>query len=148
MKKIFIVLILMFTLSFASCKDTIIPDGYSKKIDYTNASIEQINNTVQVSIFEYDKFPDLSDNKYLKKLNDETEVLLELFMPDLEEALVTYQFAERYELNLDSFLIRECSDSDYVYIDYQKVDEEYEYFMIYYLKASNNTLYYYSYSYE
>ena len=147
MKRILIILMFILTLSLVSCKDTIIPKGYSKKIDYTNASIEQINNTVQVSIYQYDSFPNVSKNKFLEKISDESEVLLKIFMPTLEEALITYQFSERYEVKLDALLVREYSEDDYVYIDYKKTSDEYEYFMIYYLCASNNTLYYYSYAY-
>ena len=68
MKRILIILVFILTLSLVSCKDTIIPKGYSKKIDYTNASIEQINNTVQVSIYQYDSFPNVSKNKFFYSL--------------------------------------------------------------------------------
>lgn len=147
MKKIIILLSFLMLLTLTSCSGNIIPKGYKNKLDYTNASIEQINNTVQVSIFQYDKFPNISKNKFLEKINEDTILQLTVFMPTLEEALVEYKFAERYNLKLESILIGNYSDNDYVYIDYKKVKGEYEYFQIYYLKEANNTLYYYSYTY-
>lgn len=137
MKKIFqFFLLLLVTIILCSCSTNIIPKGYSNREDYTNQNIENLNSTLQYSIYTYNKTPDLSKNKFLEKMDDMTKIKLELYLYDFEEEILKYDFKDKYTIK-----INEISNEDYVYIDY-KEDTKTKYFMIYYLDISINKLYY------
>ena len=59
-----------------SCGSTeIIPKGYANKENYTNANIGQFNNTLQFSIYKYEKRPNLKNNQFLKPVSNNLEEL-------------------------------------------------------------------------
>ncbi len=129
---IFLLVILIFVISCSSTK--IIPDGYIKKENYTSANIDQFNNTLQLSIYRYDKKPALNKNRFLELVDDELEQLLNL-LNRFEIEVQKYDFKDAYDI-----VSNDINNEDYVYIDYRFNDLEQ--FSIYLFDSSKNTLYY------
>ena len=137
MKKIYnIFVIFIMCLILCSCSTNIIPKGYINKEDYTNQNIDNLNSTLQYSIFTYDKTPNLSKNRFLEKINDDIKNKLEIYLIDFETEIQQYEFKDNYVIN-----IADISNEDYAYIDY-KTNDKTTYFMIYYLDVSSNKLFY------
>ena len=62
--------VFLVLLMITSCTSTrIIPKGYTNKENYTTANISQLNNTLQLSIYKYEKRPNLNNNKFFILLN-------------------------------------------------------------------------------
>lgn len=137
MKKVLSLLTIFgLLLLVSSCSTNIIPKGYVDVENYSNQNIEQINNTLQYSVYSYDETPNVSKNKFLEKVDEESKALLDIYLADFENEIQNYDFANEYTLNKD-----EITNDDYTYIDYRN-DGETTYFMIYLLDVSDNKLYY------
>lgn len=138
MKKIKFLVIILFTITcLTSCSTNIIPKGYVDLDTYTSQNIEQINNSLQYSIYVYDELPNMKNNKFLEKITQDDKDLLEVFLTDFEEEISEYDFYDKYIIDLD-----DIQDEDYIYIDYKEKEGLVEYFMIYYFDVSNNKLHY------
>lgn len=118
-----------------SCESTeIIPKGYANKENYTNANIGQFNNTLQFSIYKYEKRPNLKNNQFLKPISNNLEEL-ENLLTRFEQEIENYDFKDKYDIQLE-----DISTDDYAYIDY-RISEK-EQFSIYFFDTSQNILYY------
>lgn len=135
-KFIYLVIISTLIILITGCSTNIIPSGYIDVEHFSNQNIEQINNTLQYSIYTYDETPDMSKNRFLEKVDDDTKVLLDFYLDDFEVEIKNYDFATEYAIKISEITIE-----DYTYIDY-KNDGKTEYFMIYLLDVSVNKLYY------
>ena len=145
MKKIFSLLILIFTLVIlTSCNNNVVPKGYTSEKTYSDATIEQIGHTIQYTIFKYDNAPSLSKNRFLETVKDEDKILLDVFLNDYNLKLEEYDLISESHEFKDNFKvdINNISNEDYIYIDYRKNDVSYEYFVIYYFETSLNELYF------
>ena len=81
-----------------SCGSTeIIPKGYANKENYTNANIGQFNNTLQFSIYKYEKRPNLKNNQFLKPISNNLEEL-ENLLTRFEQEIENYDFKDKYDI--------------------------------------------------
>ena len=127
--------VFLVLLMITSCTSTrIIPKGYTNKENYTTANISQLNNTLQLSIYKYEKRPNLNNNKFSKPISNNFEELEELLIR-FEQEIENYDFKDKYDIKLE-----DISTDDYVYIDY-RISEK-EQFSIYFFDSSQNILYY------
>ena len=91
-----------------SCGSTeIIPKGYANKENYTNANIGQFNNTLQFSIYKYEKRPNLKNNQFLKPVSNNLEEL-ENLLTRFEQEIENYDFKDKYDIR--DKVIASCSN--------------------------------------
>lgn len=87
--------VFLVLLMITSCTSTrIIPKGYTNKENYTTANISQLNNTLQLSIYKYEKRPNLNNNKFLKPISNNFEELEELLIR-FDKKLKNYDFKDK-----------------------------------------------------
>ena len=98
------------------------------------ANIGQFNNTLQFSIYKYEKRPNLKNNQFLKPVSNNLEEL-ENLLTRFEQEIENYDFKDKYDIQLE-----DISTDDYAYIDY-RISEK-EQFSIYFFDTSQKILYY------
>ncbi len=126
----------LLLIIITSCTSSIIPKGYYDTTTYTNANSGQLNNTLQLSIYNYEKKPNFANNKFMCKLDEEKRNLLEVLLSDFKDAVNASSFSDAFD-----FSISDIKSDDLAYIDYSD-NQTNKYFAIYYYSNAKNTLYY------
>lgn len=120
-----------------SCSsNNVIPKDFLNKETYTNAAIDHMNNTLQLTIYIYQEKPDFSKNKFFSKVDEETKELIKTYLTIFKEEINNYDFSSKFDVDLTKISL-----NDYAYIAVYSDQTKAE-FSLYYFNADVNKIYY------
>lgn len=120
-----------------SCSsNNVIPKDFLNKETYTNAAIDHMNNTLQLTIYIYQEKPDFSKNKFFSKVDEETKELIKTYLTIFKEEINNYDFSSKFDVDLTKISL-----NDYAYIAVYSSQTKAE-FSLYYFNADVNKIYY------